>query len=333
MGRKRNGKKRIIIGATIGIILTIIATLGIGTIKVVNAKKISDSIELGIKHLTEENYDEAKAEFSKALSIDEEHEEASELLTLTEECIELNDLCENKEYILASELIEKINKNEYLELIKEKIDNILDIIKDKIRIIDEIDNIEAEINQLTSENKYEEAISLINNYLGQDLTKEYSDKLNTLMSKVNNSKSSYEEEVKRIAAEEEEKRLEEERKAEEERKKQEELANQQEMNKKEESITNSESVNTGSNTVNGDIYQLDAADMALEVVKRNHPGYGPHYFERGLVTEGEVRWAFIFLKLEDPNATSVEESNIIGQIGYTVNVKTGEVKQEDWLVN
>lgn len=333
MGRRRIGKKRVIIGATIGIILTIIATLGIGTIKVVNAKKISDSIELGIKHLTEENYDEAKAEFSKALSIDEEHEEASELLTLTEECIELNDLCENKEYILASELIEKINKNEYLELIKEKIDNISDIIKDKIRIIDEIDNIEAEINQLTSENKYEEAISLINNYLGQDLTKEYSDKLNNLMSKVNNSKSSYEEEVKRIAAEEEEKRLEEERKAEEERKKQEELANQQEMNKKEESITNSESVNTGSNTVNGDIYQLDAADMALEVVKRNHPGYGPHYFERGLVTEGEVRWAFIFLKLEDPNATSVEESNIIGQIGYTVNVKTGEVKQEDWLVN
>lgn len=333
MGRRRIGKKRVIIGATIGIILTIIATLGIGTIKVVNAKKISDSIELGIKHLTEENYDEAKAEFSKALSIDEEHEEASELLTLTEECIELNDLCENKEYILASELIEKINKNEYLELIKEKIDNISDIIKDKIRIIDEIDNIEAEINQLTSENKYEEAISLINNYLGQDLTKEYSDKLNTLMSKVNNSKSSYEEEVKRIAAEEEEKRLEEERKAEEERKKQEELANQQEMNKKEESITNSESVNTGSNTVNKDIYQLDAVNMALEVVKRNHPGYGPHYFERGLVSEGEMRWAFIFLKLEDPNATSVEDSNIIGKVGYTVNVKTGEVKQEDWLVN
>lgn len=323
MGRKRNGKKRIIIGVTIVIALTIIATLGIGTIKVVNAKKISDSIELGIKHLTEENYDEAKAEFSKALSIDEEHEEASELLTLTEECIELNDLCENKEYILASELIEKINKNEYLELIKEKIDNILDIIKDKIRIIDEIDNIEAEINQLTSENKYDEAIELVNKYLSEELKDEYLDKLNNLKDSISNSKIAYEEE-QRIA---EEKRLE------EERKKQEELANQQEMNKKEESITNSESVNTGSNTVNKDIYQLDAADMALEVVKRNHPGYGPHYFERGLVSEGEMRWAFIFLKLEDPNATSVEDSNIIGKVGYTVNVKTGEVKQEDWLVN
>ncbi|MDO5780817.1 MAG: hypothetical protein Q4Q02_09880 [Clostridium sp.] len=329
MGRKRNGKKRIIIGVTIVIALTIIATLGIGTIKVVNAKKISDSIELGIKHLTEENYDEAKAEFSKALSIDEEHEEASELLTLTEECIELNDLCENKEYILASELIEKINKNEYLELIKEKIDNILDIIKDKIRIIDEIDNIEAEINELTSENKYDEAIELVNKYLSEELKDEYLDKLNNLKDSISNSKIAYEEE-QRIA---EEKRLEEERKAEEERKKQEELANQQEMNKKEEGITNSENINEGSNTVNKDIYQLDAADMALEVVKRNHPGYGPHYFERGLVTEGEMRWAFIFLKLEDPNATSVEDSNIIGKVGYTVNVKTGEVKQEDWLVN
>lgn len=205
----------------------------------------------------------------------------------------------------------------------------MDIIKDKIRIIDEIDNIEAEINQLTSENKYDEAIELVNKYLSEELKDEYLDKLNNLKDSISNSKIAYEEE-QRIA---EEKRLEEERKAEEERKKQEELANQQELNKKEEGITNSENINEGSNTVNGDIYQLDAADMALEVVKRNHPGYGPHYFERGLVSEGEMRWAFIFLKLEDPNATSIEESNIIGQVGYTVNVKTGEVKQEDWLVN
>ena len=56
MGR-RIGKKRIIIGATIGIALTIIATLGIGTIKVVNANKITSSLELGIKYLKEEEYD------------------------------------------------------------------------------------------------------------------------------------------------------------------------------------------------------------------------------------------------------------------------------------
>lgn len=327
MGIKINGKKRIIIGATIGIVLTIIATLGIGIIKVVNANKITTSIELGKKYLKEQKYDKAQEELLKVTLIESDNEEALDLIELTKCYIELENLYQNKEYILASELIAKIKGNKYLEYIEQKVNEFSSVVEEKISIINEINNIDGQIDTLISENKYEEAISLINNYLGQGLTEEYSNKLNNLMSKVNNSKSSYEEEVKRIAAEEEEKRLE------EERKEQEELANQQEMNKQEESITNSESVNTGSNTVNKEIYQLEAVDMALEVVIKNHPGYGPHYFERGLVSEGEMRWAFIFLKLEDPNATSVEDSNVIGQVGYTVNVKTGEVKQEDWLVN
>lgn len=327
MGIKINGKKRIIIGATIGIVLTIIATLGIGIIKVVNANKITTSIELGKKYLKEQKYDKAQEELLKVTLIESDNEEALDLIELTKCYIELENLYQNKEYILASELIAKIKGNKYLEYIEQKVNEFSSVVEEKISIINEINNIDGQIDKLISENKYEEAISLINNYLGQGLTEEYSNKLNNLMSKVNNSKSSYEEEVKRIAAEEEEKRLE------EERKEQEELANQQEMNKQEESITNSESVNTGSNTVNKEIYQLEAVDMALEVVRKNHPGYGPHYFERGLVSEGEMRWAFIFLKLEDPNATSVEDSNVIGQVGYTVNVKTGEVKQEDWLVN
>lgn len=327
MGIKINGKKRIIIGATIGIVLTIIATLGIGIIKVVNANKITTSIELGKKYLKEQKYDKAQEELLKVTLIESDNEEALDLIELTKCYIELENLYQNKEYILASELIAKIKGNKYLEYIEQKVNEFSSVVEEKISIINEINNIDGQIDTLISENKYEEAISLINNYLGQGLTEEYSNKLNNLMSKVNNSKSSYEEEVKRIAAEEEEKRLE------EERKEQEELANQQEMNKQEESITNSEIVNTGSNTVNKEIYQLEAVDMALEVVRKNHPGYGPHYFERGLVSEGEMRWAFIFLKLEDPNATSVEDSNVIGQVGYTVNVKTGEVKQEDWLVN
>lgn len=333
MGRKRNEKKRIIIGIIICIILTIITTLGIGTIKVVNANKITSSLELGKKYLEEQEYDKAQEELLKITLIDSDNEEALALIELTKYYIELENLYQNKEYILASELIDKIKENKYLEYIEKKVNELSIIIEEKISIINEINNIDSQIDTLISENKYEEAISLINNYLGQDLKEEYSNKLNNLMSKVNNSKNSYDEEVKRIVADEEEKRLEEERKAEEERKKQEELANQKEMNKKEEGITNSESVNAGFNTVNKEIYQLDAVDMALEVVRKNHPGYGPHYFERGLVSEGEMRWAFIFLKLEDPNATSVEDSNVIGQVGYTVNVKTGEVKQEDWLVN
>ena len=329
MVRVRVGKKRVIIGLIIVIAITIIATLGIGGIKVVNAKKISSSLELGIKYLTEGKYDKAKEEFLKVKSIDNNHEEAIDLIELTDDYVELENLYQSKEYVLALELIDKIKDNKYLEYIEEKVNELSVFIEQKIAIINEIDNIDIKIDTLISENKYEEAISLINEYLGQDLEEEYSNKLNTLMSKVNDSKTSYEEEQQRIA---EEMRLEEERKAEEERKKQEELAKQESENKKEESSTNSGSVNLGTNAVNESIYQLDAVEIALEVVRREHPGYGPHYFERGLVTEGEWRWAFVFLKLEDPNAASIEDSNIIGQVGYTVNAKTGEVKQEDWLV-
>ena len=329
MVRVRVGKKRVIIGLIIVIAITIIATLGIGGIKVVNAKKISSSLELGINYLTEGKYDKAKEEFLKVKSIDNNHEEAIDLIELTDDYVELENLYQSKEYVLALELIDKIKDNKYLEYIEEKVNELSVFIEQKIAIINEIDNIDIKIDTLISENKYEEAISLINEYLIQDLEEEYSNKLNTLMSKVNDSKTSYEEEQQRIA---EEMRLEEERKAEEERKKQEELAKQESENKKEESSTDSGSVNLGTNEVNEGIYQLDAAEMALQVVRREHPGYGPHYFERGLVTEGEWRWAFVFLKLEDPNAASIEESNIIGQVGYTVNEKTGEVKQEDWLV-
>ncbi len=329
MVRVRVGKKRVIIGLIIVIAITIIATLGIGGIKVVNAKKISSSLELGINYLTEGKYDKAKEEFLKVKSIDNNHEEAIDLIELTDDYVELENLYQSKEYVLALELIDKIKDNKYLEYIEEKVNELSVFIEQKIAIINEIDNIDIKIDTLISENKYEEAISLINEYLGQDLEEEYSNKLNTLMSNVNDSKTSYEEEQQRIA---EEMRLEEERKAEEERKKQEELAKQESENKKEESSTNSGSVNLGTNEVNEGIYQLDAAEMALQVVRREHPGYGPHYFERGLVTEGEWRWAFVFLKLEDPNAASIEDSNIIGQVGYTVNAKTGEVKQEDWLV-
>ena len=329
MVRVRVGKKRVIIGLIIVIAITIIATLGIGGIKVVNAKKISSSLELGINYLTEGKYDKAKEEFLKVKSIDNNHEEAIDLIELTDDYVELENLYQSKEYVLALELIDKIKDNKYLEYIEEKVNELSVFIEQKMAIINEIDNIDIKIDTLISENKYEEAISLINEYLGQDLEEEYSNKLNTLMSKVNDSKTSYEEEQQRIA---EEMRLEEERKAEEERKKQEELAKQESENKKEESSTNSGSVNLGTNAVNESIYQLDAVEIALEVVRREHPGYGPHYFERGLVTEGEWRWAFVFLKLEDPNAASIEDSNIIGQVGYTVNAKTGEVKQEDWLV-
>ena len=98
-------KRRSIIGFTMVIVLTVIIILVIGGINVVNANKINDSIELGIKYLTEEEYNKAKSEFSKALAIDDEHEEAENLLELTEEYMELEDLYKNKDYSAAAELI------------------------------------------------------------------------------------------------------------------------------------------------------------------------------------------------------------------------------------
>ena len=184
MVRVRVGKKRVIIGLIIVIAITIIATLGIGGIKVVNAKKISSSLELGINYLTEGKYDKAKEEFLKVKSIDNNHEEAIDLIELTDDYVELENLYQSKEYVLALELIDKIKDNKYLEYIEEKVNELSVFIEQKIAIINEIDNIDIKIDTLISENKYEEAISLINEYLIQYLEEEYSNKLNTLMSKV-----------------------------------------------------------------------------------------------------------------------------------------------------
>lgn len=223
-------KKKTIIGVTIIIILALITMIGIYTFNVVNAKKISNSIKLGIKNLTEENYEDAKVEFSKILSIDKENEDAKELLTLMEKYIELNDLYESKEYYLASELITKLNENKQVELLEEKINSISDKVKEKIRIMAEIDNIESQINPLLEEKKYDEAIKVVDKYLNEDLKEDYLSNLNNLKSSISKSKLDYEEE-QRIA---EEKRLEEERKAEEQKRLQEqqkaELESQNETN-------------------------------------------------------------------------------------------------------
>ena len=107
-------RRKTIIGVTVVIAFIIVIALCIGGIKVVNANKINSSLELGIKYLTEGNYEEARLEFSKAISIDEKHEKATDLLALTEDYMELNRLYVNKEYLLASDLISKIKGSKYV---------------------------------------------------------------------------------------------------------------------------------------------------------------------------------------------------------------------------
>ena len=150
------------------------------------------------------------------------------------------------------------------------------IIKDKIRIIDEIDNIEAEINHLTSENKYDEAIELVNNYLSEELKDEYLDKLNNLKDSISNSKIAYEEE-QRIA---EEQRLEEERKAEEQRR----LEEQQSAE-----VENQNQTSTGT-------YQMISKDRVKEILDGKTADMGITFenYDRPIVFEknGIVYWAY-----------------------------------------
>lgn len=274
------GKKKIIIVVSIIIALTTIITIGIVRLNIVNAKKINNSIELGIKSLIEENYDEAKAQFSKILSIDEDHKKAIELQKLTEECMELDYLCKNKEYILASELISKLKVNKYLELIEEKINSISVQIEEKLMMIGKIDNIENDINPLVSENKYDEAIKLVEKYINEDLKEEYLIKLNNLKNSINDSKSAYEEK-KRIA---EQQRVEEKKKAEEKKK----LKEQQKAESKKQTQTQNQTTNN--------VQQM----ISKETVKKILDGYINNYettfenYDSPIVFEknGVVYWAY-----------------------------------------
>ena len=279
-------KRKIIIGATTVIAFIIVMVLGIGGIKVVNANKINTSLELGIKYLTEGNYEEARLEFSKAISIDDKHEKATDLLALTEDYIELNELYANKEYLLISDLISKIKGNKYLEYIESSVNEISANTEAKIVIINEINNLDSQIQQLISENKFQEAIDLINKYLNEDLKQEYLDKLNELMNKVNESKTAYEEEQARIA---EERRLEEERKAEEERNRQEE-ANREITEDEAKVLLQTKYPNVG---------EIDASGMTNK--------------------NGSKYWVFLNLYVAD------RETQRVGSEVYLVGVTTKEV--------
>ena len=278
--------RKTIIGVTILIAFIIVMALGMGGIKVVNANKINSSLELGIKYLTEGNYEEARLEFSKAISIDEKHEKATDLLALTEDYIELNELYANKEYLLISDLISKIKGNKYLEYIESSVNEISANTEAKIVIINEINNLDSQIQQLISENKFQEAIDLINKYLNEDLKQEYLDKLNELMNKVNESKTAYEEEQARIA---EERRLEEERKAEEERKRQEE-ANREITEDEAKVLLQTKYPNVG---------EIDASGMTNK--------------------NGSKYWVFLNLYVAD------RETQRVGSEVYLVGVTTKEV--------
>lgn len=98
-------------------ILAIVIINSIG-IEIVQDNKIKSLLGVGIKYLVEENYEEAKLEFSKAISIDEKYEKSIEL---KEDYIKLNELYANKEYLLAADLSLNIKGNKYLEYVESSV--------------------------------------------------------------------------------------------------------------------------------------------------------------------------------------------------------------------
>ncbi|WP_195515256.1 lipopolysaccharide assembly protein LapB [Paraclostridium bifermentans] len=63
-------KRKITIILTIIISIVLLMIIGVGGVKVVNANKINNSLEIGIKYLTEGNYEEAIITFEKVINID-----------------------------------------------------------------------------------------------------------------------------------------------------------------------------------------------------------------------------------------------------------------------
>lgn len=276
-------KKKVIVGMLIMIVLIFAIITGIVGIKITKDKKISSSLNLGVSYLTEENYDKAKLEFSNVLKINNEHEEATNMLNLTETYMQIEKLYKNKEYILVSELITKIKENPYLVHIEEKLNKISLETDEKVSIINEINNMDSQVEQLIAENKYYEATDLINKYLGEDLKEDYLNKLNILMNTVNESKVSYEEEQARIA---EEKRLEVERIAEEKRKaeEQQKIAEQQNAN----STTSGQDDDLSAKMISKEIVKkiLDFRIANCEITFENYDN--PIVFEKN----GIVYWAY-----------------------------------------
>ena len=203
MDKKKIGITSLIIMAIISVILIVF-----GGIKVANANKLDEAIELGIKYLTEGNYEEAIIAFDKAISIDGKNAKALTLNSLVKDYKAIETLYAEKDYETAAELIAKLNGNEYVSYIQGTLSDIDNKVQKKVEIIKEINLLEEKINELIKAEKYQEAIDLINKYLNlsQDLKDEYVNKLKELMSSVDNSKKEYEEkkESERIAQAEEE---------------------------------------------------------------------------------------------------------------------------------
>lgn len=107
-------KKKTMLIAIISIV-AILTTLGY---KAFIAKKITTAFDLGTRYLSEAKYEEAVIEFNKVIKIDSEHAEAIKKIDLINLYTEIEELCTNKKYEDAENLLIKLNEHEYASHIK-----------------------------------------------------------------------------------------------------------------------------------------------------------------------------------------------------------------------
>lgn len=193
--------KRRIILIIIFVILIIAVFFTVIGIKISNMQKTGSLIVSGTKSLVKEEYKEARLNFLKVTLIDEEDEMAFELFVLADNCMQLDTLYISKEYLLAEELIKKIESNKYFKYVEDKMNDKFLIIQNKIITIKEIESLDTKIEELINTNSYQEAIDTVNKYFDDDLKEVYIDKLEELINTINKSKSEFEQEQLRIEEE------------------------------------------------------------------------------------------------------------------------------------
>lgn len=196
---ERNKKRKILVILLIAI--TFIVVGGFIIVKTYTSTMVKNNIELGNKNLQEGKYNEATSAFNKVISIDAKNEQANERLSIIKNYQEIKKLYDAEDYKAASELISETKAMDGFNLIEATVTDINKKAESKLQVMKEIDDVYNVVEKLIVEKKFEEVVTLVNKYNDKDLTKEYKQKLEDLLFKINKAKSDYEEQQKKLEEE------------------------------------------------------------------------------------------------------------------------------------
>lgn len=200
-GKKEKLKLLIIIG-TVSISITVFALF-----KFIDMKNLNESkylLSVAIESLSAGEYEQAIKELERSLELNGDNNEAITTLDLAKECDNIEKAFEVENFMLVEEIMQKISKAEKFNLVEGKLNKINEVTKEKVKVMNEIDNLDVKIDEFILKKNFEEALKVIGEYLKKDINEEYKNKLNELEKKVNDGKANYDKEKERIEAEEKE---------------------------------------------------------------------------------------------------------------------------------